>query len=230
MRTSPDRSQPERASLGSLPGFLRSPALKMRKSANISKPEGASLESCCSASSAHGTVCTEAQRLRLHACLANSKFKHTPGMEGPCRALFTALLRKCERVQIVRGQKGLAWKAVAQRPLPMALLAQRHRDWGCLPVLPPQTSIVARGRDSLTSSCISPPLKMRKSRDISQPEAASMESYCSASSAHGTARTETQRLRLLACLATSNFIRNEGMGLRAGLLSKPCSENAKVSR
>jgi len=33
-------------------------------------------------------------------------------------------------------QKGLAWKAVAQPHLPMALLAQRHRDWGCFLVLP----------------------------------------------------------------------------------------------
>jgi len=41
-----------------------------------------------------------------------------------------------------------AWKAVAQPHLPMVLLAQRHRDWGCLLVLPPQTSnvyLVVRG-------------------------------------------------------------------------------------
>jgi len=36
----------------------------------------------------------------------------------------------------------LTWKADAQPHLPMALLAQRHRDWGCLLVLPPQTSNV----------------------------------------------------------------------------------------
>jgi len=40
-------------------------------------------------------------------------------------------------------QKELAWKAIAQPHLPMALLAQRHRDWGFLLVLTPQTSNVA---------------------------------------------------------------------------------------
>jgi len=46
---------------------------------------------------------------------------------------FAALLRKCERLQIAGSQKGLAWKAVSQPHLPMALLAQRHRDWAaCL--------------------------------------------------------------------------------------------------
>jgi len=40
-----------------------------------------------------------------------------------------ALLPKCERLQIARRQKELAWKAVAQTHLSMALLAQSHRDW-----------------------------------------------------------------------------------------------------
>jgi len=53
------------------------------------------------------------------------------------------MLRKCERLQIAGSQKGLAWKAVAQLHLLMALLAQRHRDWGGLLVLPPPTSKVA---------------------------------------------------------------------------------------
>jgi len=53
-----------------------------------------------------------------------------------------ALLRNCERLQIARPQSGLAWKAVAQTHLPMALLAQMRRDWGCLLVLPPQISNV----------------------------------------------------------------------------------------
>jgi len=43
---------------------------------------------------------------------------------------------KCKRLQIAHSQKELAWKAVAQPHLPMALLAQRHRDWGILLVLP----------------------------------------------------------------------------------------------
>jgi len=52
------------------------------------------------------------------------------GWGGSCQAPFTALIQKCEYLQIARRQKGLAWKAVAQPHLPMALLAQRHRDWG----------------------------------------------------------------------------------------------------
>jgi len=56
-----------------------------------------------------------------------------------------ALLRKYECLQITLRQKGLAWEAVAQPHLPMALLAQRHRDWCCLVVLPPETSNVALG-------------------------------------------------------------------------------------
>ena len=114
-----------------------SPAPKMLTSADSSLPERASLESCCSASSAHGTVRTETQRLGLLACLATSNFKRI--LRGPCWALFAALLPKHEHLQLSRSQKGLAWKAVAQPNLPRALLAQRHRDWGCLLVLPPQT-------------------------------------------------------------------------------------------
>ena len=52
-------------------GSFRSPALEMLTSADSWQPEGASLESCCSASSAHGTARTEAQRKGLLACLAN---------------------------------------------------------------------------------------------------------------------------------------------------------------
>jgi len=122
----------------SMPGASGSPALKMRTSADSSQAERASLESCCSASSAHGTARTEAQSLGLLACLAPSNFKRI--FAGPCRAPPSSLLRKCERLQIVRRQKELAWKAVAQPHLPMALLAQRHRAWGCLLVLPSQTS------------------------------------------------------------------------------------------
>jgi len=56
-------------------------------------------------------------------------------MGGPLWSPSAALLRKCKRLQIDGSQKGLGWKAVAQPHLPMALLAQRHRDWGCLLVL-----------------------------------------------------------------------------------------------
>jgi len=114
-----------------------SPALKMRISAYSSQPERASLESCCSASSAHGTARTDAQRLGLLACLTTSNFKRSLG--GPCPAPPEGLVRQCESLQIDRRQKHLAWKAVGQPYLPMALLAPRHRDWGCLLVLTTQT-------------------------------------------------------------------------------------------
>jgi len=115
----------------------------MRTSADSSQSERASRESCCSASSAHGNARTEAQRLGLLASLATSNFRRTFG--SPCRTPLAALLPKCERLQKARRQKELAWKAVAQPHLPMALLAERHRDWGCLLVLPPQTSEFAFG-------------------------------------------------------------------------------------
>jgi len=123
-----------------VPGASGSPDLKIRTSADSSQPERARLESCCSASSAHGTAHTEAQRLGLLACVVTSNFKLILG--GPCRGPPAALLSKSERLQIARRQKELAWKAVAQHHLPMTLLAQRHRDWGWLLVFPPQTSNV----------------------------------------------------------------------------------------
>ena len=126
----------------SLPGSFRSPAVRMRTSADSWQPEGASLESCCSASSAHGTACTEAQRLGLLPCLATSNFK----------------------------------------------------------------CILEVGR-SLPGSFRSPAPKMRTSADSWQPEGASLECCCSASSVHGCAHTEAERMGLLACLATSNIKR-----------------------
>ena len=116
-------------------------APKMRTSADSSQAERANLESCCSASSAYGTARTEAQRLGLLACLATSNFK--PRFRGPLWSFFAALLQKCERLQIAGRKQGLAWKAVAQPHLPMALLTQRHRDMGCSLVLPHQTSKVS---------------------------------------------------------------------------------------
>ena len=135
--------QTSNAVTGSVPRSSGSPAHKMRKSGDRSQPERASVESYCSASSAHGTACTEAQRLGLLACLATSNVKRSFG--GPCRAQAAALLPQCERLQIARRPKVLAWKAVAQPHLPMALLTQRQRDWGCWLVLPRQTSNVALG-------------------------------------------------------------------------------------
>jgi len=130
----------------------------------------------------------------------------------PCQALFAALLLKCERLQIAGSQKGLAWKAVAQPHLPMSLLVQRHRDWGCLLILPLETSNACGECGlSMPGSFRSPAPKLRMSADSWQPEGASLERSCSASSAHGTACTEAQRMGLLASLATSNFKRSLGM-------------------
>jgi len=95
----------------------------------------------------------------------------------PARIPPATLLRKCERLQIACSQKGLAWKAVAQPHLPMALLAQRHRDWGCLLVLPPETSNTAWewGGPCQAPYC-SPAPKMRTAADSWQPEGVSLES------------------------------------------------------
>jgi len=112
-----------------------SPALKMRTSAASSHPERASLESCCSASFSHGTARTEAQRLGVLACLTPSNFKSSLG--GLCSGPPAPLLRKCKRLQVARSQKELGWNDFAWPHLPMALLTQRQRDWGCLLVLPP---------------------------------------------------------------------------------------------
>jgi len=123
------------------------------------------------------------------------KLQTHPGIGGgPCQAPFAALLRIRERLQIAGSQKRLDWKAVAQPHLPMALLGQRHRDLGCLLVLPPQTSNVSQDwKGSLPGSFRSPDLKMRTSADSWQPEGTSLESCCSFSSAHGTTHTEAQR-------------------------------------
>ena len=178
----------------------------MRTSADSSQAERACLESCCSASSAHGTARTEAQRLGLLAFLATSNIKCRFG--GPCLVPPAALLQKSKLLQIARSQMGLAWKAVAQPLLHLALLSQRHTDWGCLLVLPPQTSNVDL---RVRAGCLRQPCsKKQTSADRSQPERASLESCCSASSAHGTARTEAQRLGRLSCLASSNFKRKFG--------------------
>jgi len=124
----------------------------------------------------------------------------------PFQAPFTALLGKCERLQIAGNQKGLAWKVVAQPHLPIWHCSHRGTANGaaCLSChLKLQTYLML----SLLGASGSPALRMRTSADSWQPEGASLESCCSASSAHGTARTEAQRLGMLACLATSNFKR-----------------------
>jgi len=121
----------------SLSGAFVSPALRMRMSADSSQPEVASMASCCSASSSHGTARTEAQRLGLLSCLLNSNFQCMLG-------------------------------------------------------------------ESLPGASPSPAPKKGTCAESSHPEEASLESCCSVSSAHGTARTEAQRLGMFDCLATSN--------------------------
>ena len=150
----------------SLPGASSRPTLKMRTSADSSQAERASLESCCSTSSAHGTAHTEAQRLGLLACLATSNFKRM-----------------------------------------LAMLV------------------------SQPGSFSSPAPKVRTSADSWQAERVSLERCYSASSAHGTARTESQRLGLLACLAPSNFKRSLGgpcLVLPAALILK--CERLQINR
>jgi len=115
---------------------------------------------------------------------------------------------------------------------PTALLAQRHRDWGCFLLLPPQTSNVTWDwRGFLPGSFCTPAPNTRTSAENWQPELSILESCCSASSAHGTARTQAQRLGMLSSLATSNFKRNLGLeGVPARLLSQPCSKYGNVCR
>jgi len=80
----------------------------------------------------------------------------------------------------------------------------------------------------VTGASANPALKMRTSADNWQPERASPESCCSASSAHGTARTEAQRLGLLACLTPQTS--DVSLGVRAGHIQQSCCENANVCR
>jgi len=100
-------------------------------------------------------------------------------------------------------------KALAQRHLPMALLPQVQIVWGYALSLPPQTSNIAFW--CLLDACRSPAPKVQMSPDGSHPEGASLESSCSASSAHGTASTCTEsgavRLPFQGCF--QSFFKNK---------------------
>jgi len=85
----------------------------------------------------------------------------------------------------------LAWKAVAQPHLPMAVLAQALTDCGCGLALPPETSNVACG--SLRSAICSPGPNVRPFPESSHTQTASLESCCSHLSIDVTACT---RLRV----------------------------------
>jgi len=165
------------------------------------------------------------QRLRLLACLATSNFKSS--FRGPCWAPATALLPKCEGLQIARRQKELACKAIAQPHLPMALLAQRHRDWVCFLVLPSQTSKV-----SLWNSCREPPSSLlpkceRLEIARSQKELAGK----AVAQPHLRMAVLVQRHRawgyLLVLPPQSS---NVAFVVRALRLRRPCSQNANFCR
>jgi len=81
----------------------------------------------------------------------------------------------------------------------MALLAQRHGDWGCLIVLHLKHKTYFWG--SVPSACGRRAPNMRTSAISSQPEGASLEIGFLASYAHGTAGTEAKRVGLLAGLS-----------------------------
>ena len=136
------------------------------------------------------------ETLGLLACFATSNFEHILG--GSCRVPPAVQSRKCKRLQRSGSRTCLAGKAVAQPHLPLALLAQRYRDWGCLLVLPHHISNVAwKWGGSLPGSFRSPAPKMRTSADRWQPEGASLQSCCSASFAMALL---AQRHREWGCL------------------------------
>jgi len=137
-----------------------------------------------------------------------------------------ALPRKCKHIQIAPTQKVLSLKALAHPHLPMALLAQAHKQWGYALALQPQTSNIASG--SLPDTCCSPAPKVQTSPHRSHTEGATLESSCSASYAHGTACTGTKSPRLCTCPATSNL--KHSMWVYSGHLLEPCFKSANVSR
>jgi len=209
----------------SITGVSGSPAPKIQTSVDSSQPETASWQSCCSASPAHGTARTEAQRLGLLACLACSRFKRS--FRGPCRAHPAAMLPKYERLQIAHFQNELEWKAVAQPHLSMALLAQRHRDWGCLLVLPPQTSNVAlavrakRLRQPCSQNAnVCRYLAARKR----YPAKLLLSLICPLHCLHRG--TETEFAYFSCHLKLQTYL----LGVRAARLRQPCSQNANVCR
>jgi len=212
--------------VASLPGSFRSHALTMRTSADSWQPEGARLESCCSASSAHGGARTEAQKLGLLACLATSNNKRMLGIvvslpgsfHSPAPNTRTsadswqaegASLESCCSASSAHGGA----RTEAQRLGPLACLATSNFKRSLKMVM------------SLPGSFSSPALKVRMSADSWQPEGASLESCCSASSANGGARTEAQRMGMLACVATSNFKRSLGK-----LVSQPGSFSSPAQK
>jgi len=196
----------------------------MRTSADNWQPEEASLESCSNSLICPWHCRTEAQRLRLLACLSTLKFRRRFG--GPCRGPLAALLQKCERLRIAVRQKECTGKLLLSLIWPWHC-SHRGTETGAASLschLKLQTYLSG----SVPDASGSPAANMRTSADSWQAEGASLASSGSASSVHGTARTEAQRLGLLTCLATSNF--KCSIGVFSERLRQPCSENANVCR
>jgi len=190
----PQTSNESRDWRGSLPDSFRSPAPNTRTSAERWQTEEPSLESCCSVSSDHGTARTEAQRMGLLLVLPPQTSDVSRDWRGSLRGSFRSPAPNMRTSADSWQPEEARLESFPQPHLPMALLTQRHRDLGCLLVLPPQTSEVSQDwRGSVSGSFRSPDLKMRTSAASWQPEGASLESCCSFSSAHGTAHTEAQR-------------------------------------
>jgi len=127
---------------GSLAGSFRRPALKMRTSADSSQAEGASLKAVAHP---HVPMALLAQRHRDWGCLLVLSPQRSNEAWGRVSVLGTSdsPAPKMRTSADISQAEGASLKAVAHPHVPMALLAQRHRDWGCLLVLPPQTSNVA---------------------------------------------------------------------------------------
>ena len=209
----------------SLPGGFRSPAPKMRTSADSSQPERASLESCISASFAHGTAHTEAQRLGLPACLATSNFQRSFG--GPCRRSPAALFPKCERLQIAVSQKGLSWKAVAQNHLPISLLAERHRDWCYVACLATSNFKFSFGGPCRRTPAALLPKCERLQIAHSQKEL----SWKAVAQPHLPISLLAERKRDWGCLLVlPPQTANVALGVLAEELRQPCSQSVNVCR
>ena len=187
----------------SLPGSYHSPAPKVRTSADSWQPEGASPESCCSASSAHGTVRTEAQRMGLLACLATSNFKRSLGNFVSQPGCFRSPAPKVRTSADSWQEKGAILKSCCSASSAHGTARIKAQRMGLLAYLATSNFKRMLGKMvSLPGSFHSPAPNVRTSADSWQAEGAILESCCSASSAHGTVRTEAQRMGLLAYLAT----------------------------
>jgi len=188
------------------------------------------MERCCSASSAHGTARTEAQRLGLLSYFATSNFRRTLGMGESLPLSLRSPAPKMRTSTDSTQSEGVNLESCCSASSAHGTARTEAQRLGLLPCLATSNFKSIRGWESLSIASSRPAHKMQTSPDSSQPEGASLPSFCSASSAHGTARTEAQTLGMLACLATSNFQCSPGMGMPVARLQHPCSENDNFFR